>query len=188
MLFALLNLALCAIGYAIAYREERWSHGQMGPRSLPYLKHGGMWADWFLLTPIAYIVQDSILQSWTPEKLTISFVSATVVSIIAHIFWAWLQPIPGHIVDPRQHRLPVGGYYHMAYTAIALGLILQFYLFTPEADKLAVSILLTVWVVPSTIQPGWYVAKVTTGKGKIDGTSWTASTILWVVIWIGYLL
>lgn len=189
MELALCNIALCAIGCAIAYREGRLTHEQLGPDSIPYINHGGMWADWILVTAVAYLAWP-YAKDWSTNQIVLCLSASLAVSIIAHLAWASMQTIPGHIIEPSGSdlgKLPIGGWYHLFYMTVSLALVLLFYLCSPGAPLLTVSVLLTIFVVPAVLQPGWYSAKVDAGVGKIDAAGWSISITMWATIWlVGY--
>lgn len=189
MTLALLNLVLCALGYAIAYRENRLTHGQLGPDSIPYINHGGMWADAMLITIVAYLAWP-YAKSWSTNEVVICLSASLAISMIAHVAWASMQTIPGHIIEPSGSdlgKLPIGGWYHMFYMTVSLALVLLFYLCSPGAPRLAVSILLSILVIPAVMQPGWYSAKIVDGIGRVDAAGWTISICMWATIWlVGY--
>ena len=190
MLLALCNMNLVIFGGIIAYAEGKWSHKSMGLKSIPFKNHGGMWADFFLLTPVAYLIAPFVL-SWTGTQIAISLAISSVISIIAHIAWTKLQPIPGHIIDPQakgwRKLTLLGGWYHMAYMTVALAMIMMFYLCSPGAPRFWVSVFLSILIPVGSVGVGYYIDKVL-GKGfKIDKVGWTLSIVMWIVIWtIGY--
>lgn len=190
MTLALLNLALVIIGYAIAYREGRWNHEQLGNKSIPYLNHGGMWADLIILTIVAGYI-DPYKYVWTQDQILTCLSISLAISIIAHIIWSKHQTIPGHIIEPSKKgllKMPWGGWYHLVYMTIALATVLLFYIYTPEAPKHHVSVWLSAFVIPTTIFVGGYIWKKShpmrhyNPRGDI-----IIIIIFWAIIWlVGY--
>ena len=92
MLFALCNLVLCALDYGIAYRENRFTHEQLGPNSIPYVWHCGMWADWIIITAVAYLAYP-YSKDWSSQTIIKCLLISGSISIIAHIAWANMQTL-----------------------------------------------------------------------------------------------
>jgi hypothetical protein len=191
-MLALCNLALCAIALVIAYGEGRMTHGQLGPFSIPYIWHGGIWADWTVITAVCYIA-GQYANRWTSHDILVCVTVSAVLSAIMHVAYCYVCPIAGHLVDPRLGtglaRLTWGGWYHALYFVGVLSVILLFYLYTPDAPRLAMSLALTAFVPLAVWQPGWYTAKVMslTNTGHIDAAGWVQAIAIWAVVWIvGY--
>lgn len=188
-LWLVVNFGLVLVGAVIASSEDRFNRWQMGGHAIPWTAHGGSWADLIIVSLIMGLAMPYWRQ-WQQEAILTYGIISLVIGLICHIAWSVMQPIPGHIVDPRLSsylKLPVSGWYHFAYMTFTLAVILLFYLATPHAPRLAVSILLTIFVVPAILQPGWYVSKVVTGTGRVDAAGWITTVVMWALIWgLGY--
>lgn len=191
-MLALCNLALCAIALVIAYCEKKMTHEQMGLESIPYLWHGGIWADWLIITAVCYLASPYIGR-WTGHDILVCMTVSVLLSAVIHMAYCYLQPIPGHIVNPHNGsglaRLLAGGWFHALYFVLVLSIILLFYLYTPGVPRLGMSILLTLFVPLAVWQPGWHIAKVmsVTSTGRIDAAGWAKAIAIWGIVWIvGY--
>lgn len=182
-----LNVIAVLIGAFIAWDEKRLTHRQLGPVSLPYIWHAGMWADLLLISPIIGLIGPTISQ-WSPYTMTFWSISF-MISLLCHHWWSKIQTIPGHIIAPQSgqgwHNLTVGGWYHLGYMTNVLAYILLYYT-TRAESKILVSVLLSIFVIPATAGVGWYCRKVTQPKTNPLVTKLDASVIgvLWMIIWI----
>ena len=189
MLLAVVNLFLVLVSAVIANGEGRLNHAQLGEKSLPWLNHGGMYADLICITALCYFASPYV-RVWTGYQIALYAAIGIFISGVAHIFYYYAQPIPGHIIDPRftgLARLPWGGWYHALYFAWALTTILLFFLATPGAPRLGACIAMTLFVPLAIWQPGWYNAKIFAGTGVIDAAGWIQAIVIWFIIWgVGY--
>jgi hypothetical protein len=187
-MLALFNLTLCALAYGIAYREDRMTRGQIGPSSIPYIYHGGVWADWTIVTAVCYLASP-YLGCWSGEQVRNCMIASAVLSTIMHVTYCYVCPINGHLVDPRYRirlaRLTWGGWLHALYFVYVLSVILLFYLYTPGAPRLWASVLLTAFVPLAVWQPGWYAAKIIHRQGRIDTAGWIQAVIILAILWLG---
>lgn len=192
MFLAMENVFIVLVGGFIAYEEGRFNHTQLGPRSLPWLNHGGMYADLICITALCYFASPYLTESTSHPIVwyAVSAVCAFIISCLVHVAYYYIQPIPGHIIDPRYYgwaRLGWGGWYHVFYFWWALTIILLFFLASPGAPRLGACIALTLFVPLAIWQPGWYNAKVVNGAGVIDAAGWIQAIVIWFLIWgVGY--
>jgi len=189
MEFAILNACIVLFSGLVAYWEGRLTHKQLGEKSIPWLWHGGVWADLLLLTPVIYYISP-FFQEWEMNQVVMYGLISIGVTAICHLLYAKTQPIAGHIVEPKGlgfGKLPIGGWYHFAYATVILAVVALFYL-QPGTEKptMAVSILLTAYTLVSVIQPGWYTHKIVDGKGYLDLQGFLVSALLVGAIWYGY--
>lgn len=188
-MLALVNVFLVFISAVIARIEGRFDHYDMGPKSLPWVAHGGNWADLVLITILCYIANPHT-RTWTPGQMAIAVVVGIIVSIGMHVAYYFMQPIPGHIIDTHYKglaRFGLGGLYHCFYTVWAFAIIFLFFVFTPGAPRLGACIVMTLFVPLAIWEPGWYNAKMINGKGIIDAAGWIQAIIIWAIIWgVGY--
>jgi len=185
--FGICNVLAVLIGSLIALFEGRFDHAQMGPKALPWLNHGGTWADLVLVSIIMALVM-SYWSQWKSEDIVKYGIICGLISVAFHLMWAKTMPIASHIVEPKVFSQPVGFYYHLLYTWVVLTPIVLFYFATPPgASKFWVSLLLTIYLPVAVMQPGWYVNKVVHGQGKIDLMAWAVTGVVLVLIWgVGY--
>ncbi|MDD2807549.1 MAG: hypothetical protein PHW95_03465 [Patescibacteria group bacterium] len=184
-----LNFIAIAIGMWIAIAEKRFDHAGLGGRSMPWLNHGGNYADLFLITMICRFAQPYVGQ-WSTKTIVLCATIGVGVSALAHMVYATTMPIPGHIIDPRYKglkRITWGGWYHAAYFAWTVTIILLFFLSSPGAPRLYACLALTAFVPLAIIQPGWEIHRVLEGHGRIDRLGWIQAITAWALIWsVGY--
>jgi len=189
MLLAVVNVFLVLLSAVIANGEGGLSHAQLGVKSLPWLNHGGTYADLICITALCYFASPYV-RAWTGYQIAFYAAIGIFISGLAHVEYYYMQPIPGHIIDPRYAglaRLPLGGWYHSLYFAWTLTIILLFFLATPGAPRLGACIAMTLFVPLAIWQPGWYNAKIVTGTGIIDVAGWIQAVVIWFIIWgVGY--
>lgn len=188
-MLALLNLVFCTAALLIAYGEGRLTHRQLGNFSIPYVWHGGVWADWTIITAVCYIA-GRYANYWNGHDIMVCIAVSAVLSAAMHLAYCHMQPILGHIVDPRFKglaSLTIGGWLHAVYFIWIFSIILLFYLYTPGAPRLAMSLALTAFVPLAVMQPGWYTAKIVYDTGRLDAAGWVQTIMIWGVVWIvGY--
>lgn len=180
---AAVNFILVGLGAVIANTDGRLTFEQMGPKSLPWIAHGGVWADLLILTPVIGLAMAKA-GTWPAKGVIINLIVCIVVTILCHVMWAKAQPLPGHIVEPINggQVVMMGGYYHAVYMAVVMWIIVNYFTLTPSIN-LWVPVLMTIFVIPSTLQPGWMVNKILHGRGSIDAVGWIVSAVIWCAIW-----
>ena len=183
MWLALWNFLFVAAGALIAFLDGRLTHDQMGPRAIPWINHGGNWADLIIMTIVCGLISPYTANVPLTSQKTIIIVSV-LVTAIAHAFWAMMQTIPGTVVDPNiPLRLPLSGWWHTLYMIWILTLILTFFLECPGAPRFWVCASLTLFIIPAIMQPGWYVYKISEGTGRVGLASWLISAMMFILIW-----
>ncbi|NUM25484.1 MAG: hypothetical protein HUU49_02535 [Candidatus Buchananbacteria bacterium] len=187
MNFVLFNIALVLVGAAIAGLEGRLSHRQLGSKSIPWLAHGGMWADLVLISTMAYFIGPQ-LSDVSPRMFVFAGVVGILASIVMHLAYVQWADLSGHIVEPSNqglNKLTAGGWYHLAYMALVITAIVAYYAGT-SANKFWVSLLLVAFIIPAVWQPGWYAHKLHHGYGRIDANGWGQAAVMVILISISF--
>ncbi len=117
-------------------REER------GIRiGLPFLGHGGMYGDFFIVTPIICCLISRYAQVFTEGKFpgTNPFLGAAlialVVTIVANAVWVLNSKEPGGSgVHADSGRLTAAGMFHAIYMVIALPVLICYYFHVPNSN------------------------------------------------------
>ncbi len=150
-----LGEALIAIQGLAAWLDGYFSPLQMleeGHQGYAFLQHGGMWADFFLITPlVAYLVGKYHFQ-YQPMMVLVFAVSMAVWLALAIFVYA-----PMGKIIPEAHAnggaVTIAGWIHILYAGVATGIVAMVYLpryATPAvsgADIIIVSAVLLPWIV-----------------------------------------
>lgn len=113
----------------------------------PFVWHGGLWGDIFLLTPLfAYIVA-RFSTTWAVNDFLLVFSISILMSGILH--WIYSStPFPDSLAW-KTEGLTIAGWFHFVYMTFAFTVLGLFYLFTPEPEfivSLLVGLLLALHV------------------------------------------
>lgn len=177
----LVNAILVLFEGIIAMHEGYMSHTQMGEKSLPWLNHGGSWADLIIISIVIAMIIPYRLR-WKRRDIILCGILSAIITIACHVWWAISMPISSHIINISGQwfsKLTIGGYYHLVYMWIVLAIIILYYFATPSAPKKAVSIWLGIYVVPAIIQPSYYIYEIT---GVDNLLTWPTAVIVWILI------
>lgn len=186
MSLALFNVIFVLLGAVIAFFEERfWDSQFESPRCMSWVQHGGMWADLLIISAIAWIVSP-YLSDVTSRIMVLSIIAGIVASFLMHMMYIKWVTFQTHMIDPTKpygfRRLTWGGWYHMCYMAVVIAIIVMYFVGT-DANKFWVSVLLSVFIIPAVLQPGWYAHRLLEGRGYVDANGWVQAIALLVVIW-----
>jgi len=132
-----------------------------GHQGYAFLQHGGMWADFFLITPlVAYLLGKYHFQHH-PMMVLILAVAIAVWSALAIFVYA-----PAGKKNPEAHAhggaVTIAGWEHVLYAAIATWIIAMAYLQdavpkVSNTDIVIIAVILTIWSVFGVIKfsPAW---------------------------------
>lgn len=190
-----INTIAVLISAVIAFSEKRLTTKQMGLRSIPWVKHGGTWADLFIMGPILGFIMPYGKQMADHDPMILgSALIAIAITIICHTVWALTQDIPGHITNQKNketqklimENYSLGEAYHILYMSTVLWMIIDFFWinFQEHSNSFRiVSVLLSVFIIPAVIQPGLFCNRFK--KSELEKKKNTKNTILTAVwIWI----
>ncbi len=155
-----LGEALVALQGLVSWNDEYFSAPQMqreGHRGYSFLQHGGMWADFFLITP---------LTAWLVGKY--NFAHTPTVALIfaaALVLWEALAVfvfVPAGEIVPEAHtrggHITAAGWILILYAGIATGIIAMVYLpgytmpAVSNADIIIVSVVLVPWLILGVVK------------------------------------
>ncbi|OGY54882.1 MAG: hypothetical protein A3A24_01240 [Candidatus Buchananbacteria bacterium RIFCSPLOWO2_01_FULL_46_12] len=134
--YAVTNLIALAVEGAIAFRCRRFDERQLGPDSLPWIYHAGVWADILVLTPILGLI-GPFVPFWGQKTIFICGVIGFLASWLMHRNWTNHCPIPDWINQPGEFSFSKGkitwpGKYHLLYAGVVISYLLGFFLLTPK--------------------------------------------------------
>ena len=119
----------------LAWRDGFFTPAQMRRRGvekgMPISAHGGMWTDFFFLSPILGLICGSYAGTWSGQSKLIAFSIGIVLSWIMHMFYKTSLVLEAHV---RHGKLMGPGKVHWFYMSGALGVLILFYFFTPNPD------------------------------------------------------
>jgi hypothetical protein len=133
---------------------------------LPFLWHFGMWGDFFIISPIAGYLVGKHAHRWRLPGMLISLmIGISSASILSWVYT--FSTLPDSLV--QNHHLTAAGIVHLLYMAVAVAVLIQFFLFTstPSLRLLRmVSILvlfhvfigthMALGILKGTVPLGWY--------------------------------
>jgi hypothetical protein len=126
-------------------------------KCLPFYAHGGMWADFFLMSPILGIIV-TYHQQWTTVQWIISLIIGFAVAIGMQMQYQKGEPCSTNYGG----KTIVGGWLHVVYFAAALATLIQWFCHTTGVSHghvIVVSAMLAVFFPLGMLQPSWYVHK-----------------------------
>ena len=175
-------------GFVVFSASVAWLEGSLTRRgcadvNMPFLNHGGMWGDAFLLSAVNAL----LLPHLTPVLRTWPAVLALFCTWFAHLSWAginrrtgrrdflWPRGVRGRALD----EMGWVGWLHCIYTFAQLALLFA-YAATPLPPEVVwvVSLLLTVHVLAGMAQPGWYL------EGRINWLTAVSTAGAMAAVWI----
>lgn len=154
-----------------------------------FASHWGMWSDLVLLPIVVGLILPVINPS--PIAAGAACAAAGTITIVAHKIWAdWFRAaaITGHLFRNQSGRLmrdlSVAGWLHVAVMTGVLAVALL-YAVTPCPWRVTwiVSVLLTVHVVVSAVQPGWHCTRVMWSRRNVLPPLSFAAAIWLLALW-----
>lgn len=157
--FCFVSMLMVVLEGLLSYRDMFFSTAQMERRGYavgtPFLKHGGMWADFFLISPLVAYIVGHYRHDWTYKPVVIALVVGYAISSVMHVTYK-----RGGIRVPNwaAHggELTMAGVMHAAYMGWVLAILLAFYFATPIVSARSaeiVTVALMVHLVLGVIQP-----------------------------------
>lgn len=140
----------------LAYRNGMLTPKQMSAkypdwRGLPFIAHGGMLGDIFIISPLAGIIVGTYGSSWTLVQIVTMFAITMALSGVMH--WTYVQtPFPDSLAW-KGDGITAAGWLHVIYMGVAFAIIGLLYLCTPSPNPplvLLAGLLLCVHVVIGT--------------------------------------
>jgi hypothetical protein len=157
------TLVIAIIGF-LAYLDdfltpaEAWAAGYQMPVT-PFLAHGGMWSDLFLLSFVLATIIGSYSDQWEFKGIPLALVIGFGASIEMHGMYRRMSyKVPNFLA--HNGRVPPAGLIHMLYMGCVLSILILFYSSTPHvspADAIWISTALALHIAIGIIQPAWYV-------------------------------
>jgi cation transport ATPase len=86
-----------------------------------------MWGDLLIITPLLYAVIHDYSNSWSVTHILAASVAGVTGSYFMHKTYKAAKHPEAHVMDKQ---LTVAGYLHMVYMAVALAIIILFYIFS----------------------------------------------------------
>jgi len=176
-----------------AYKDGFLTHAQMlyvhnicDTEGYSFMNHGGMWSDFFLITPLsAYLI----------EKYTFTgdFYTEIFIGVVALLLWLALAVFvyaPSGIKMPEAYThsgdVTVAGWLHVIYAAVATSVIAMMYIgmVTPtisHTDIIIMSSILSVWaylgVVKFTSNWSFWENKIVMSQVAVEIAG------IWLITW-----
>lgn len=126
------------------------------PQGLPFICHGGMWGDLFLITPIVDIVVALYGDQWSTMQMGVMLGIGMVLSGAMHGVY-FMTPFPDSLA--WKGGISAAGLVHVVYMGIAFAIIGLLFICTanvPPTYLIVVSVVLTVHVaIANHIVLGW---------------------------------
>lgn len=120
---------LLVIGGAFAaYWDRFFFVSQMKTRGFaqgfPFIIHGGMWSDFFVISPLIAFLTYSYASQWSVSAWTMAALTGSVVSLLLHFLVYLRGELPGS--HGYNGKTTVAGWLHIVYTALALTVVILF--------------------------------------------------------------
>ncbi len=193
ILVTLWSIGCVIIGGYEAHKDRFLTPGQIikrGIKGLPFIAHGGMWGDIFILSPLLGIISGKYVSIWSAKKFFIALLLGILGSSIMHLFYIGSNILEAHT---QYGRLTRSGKIHFFYMALVLQMLILFYCFTPNPNPkllwwttilLSVHMVFGTHVVLGLIAPTWYP-----DKPLRNPTTWItifscSAVLLWRTIYI----
>ncbi len=135
VLAAVVSILVVLVEGYLAYRNGMLAPSQAavtypGQHRLPFVCHGGMWSDVFIMTPLIGLIVGTCCGTWTFARVACMFVFGMLLSGGMHALYA-NAPFPDSLAWQGTGITPAG-YVHLAYMGCAFGVLGLFYLCTPN--------------------------------------------------------
>jgi hypothetical protein len=129
--------ALVLLGGYLAYRDNFLTARQMVrnkgiTNGLPFLAHGGMWGDFFLISPLLAIIVSRYATQWSGLQMFGSFLLGFFISFIMHEQYKKIEIPESHVYGGKTTK---AGEAHKLYMIIALSIIILFFFCTRDVPK-----------------------------------------------------
>lgn len=133
-------LWVCMEGY-LAYRNGMLTPAQMlakypGRRGLPFIAHGGMWGDIYIISPLIGFIVGTYGDSWTLAQIVTMLAIGMALSSAMH--WTYVQtPFPDSLAW-KGEGITAAGWLHVIYMGAVFAIIGLLYFCTPNPNSLLV--------------------------------------------------
>lgn len=138
-------------------RKQAIEQGFVGPAT-PFIAHGGMWGDVFLLSPLLGYVVYTHGQEWSAAEIITCSLLGWLISIGMHRMYAQASDKVPNFLAHNQKLTPAGSI-HMIYMAEILCLLLLFFFCSANLHKKEVvwiSVILVIHTNLGVVQPALY--------------------------------
>lgn len=188
-----LSAELLVIGGALAaYRDQFFFVSQMKKRGFsqgfPFVIHGGMWSDFFIISPVIAFLTYVYASQWSVTEWVIAGIAGIIISLLLH----FLVYIKGNLPGSHGYRgkTTIAGWLHILYTALALAILTLFYFCTSGIHHdvlIIVSVILALHpftplvgqALANKYGPGWFPE-----NPFAVPAIWIALIIIWLfIIW-----
>lgn len=103
-----------------------------GRRGLPFIAHGGMWGDIFIISPLIGFIAGTYGSSWTPVQIVTMLAISMALSGAMH--WTYIQtPFPDSLAW-KGEGITAAGCLHVIYMGYAFCIIGLLYFCTPSPN------------------------------------------------------
>jgi hypothetical protein len=121
-------------GYLTPSQVQNWHRKdvgwEIGYKGMPFLGNATMWTDFFVISPVLGTIISNFFWVWHTEDMIASLCFGFVASFFLHfLVYAREGWNEAHVHDGKP--TPVG-WVHLGYQSVALGVLIQFYFFTPS--------------------------------------------------------
>lgn len=143
----------------LAYRNGMLTPAQMSAkypdwRGLPFITHGGMWGDVFIISPLVGLIVGTYGGGWTLVQIVTMLGIAMALSGVMH--WTYVQtPFPDSLAW-KGEGITAAGWLHVIYMGVAFAIIGLLYFCTPSPNPplvLLTGLLLSIHVIIGTHIP-----------------------------------
>ena len=195
MNFVIFTCVLCASELMVllqaldAYYEGLLSPNQMVcetriTKGLPFFAHGGMWGDFFLISPLIAYIASVYGRQWSASAVIPWLIIGCSASYVLHIVFAQIPWLESHVVSGH---LTNAGRIHLVYMGFAIAAFGLVYFETVHVSPLfllAMGILLPLHLLAGThmflglLKPDWYP-----GDPLRNIPAWSTICVLTGLIW-----
>ena len=104
-----------------------------GRRGLPFIAHGGMWGDIFIISPLVGLIVGTYGGNWTLVQIVTMLIIAMMLSGVMH--WTYVQtPFPDSLAW-KGEGITTAGWLHVVYMGAAFAIIGLLYFCTPNPNQ-----------------------------------------------------
>ena len=157
---------LVLAGAVLAHKDKFFTVSQMREKGiaqgLPFIAHGGMWADLLIVSPLTAVIVSSFYSEWSQSQWVVALALGFAVSTILHYIYTKIEIPESHVYGGS---LTPAGWVHWAYMSVIVTVFVLLYFFTPSLSYiffviasvlLCLHVLISNHVILEIARPSWY--------------------------------